>query len=80
MGKRASLVAEIEQIIRRYLQATPQTADTKWGIRKPWLRKARRTYAVADVRTAFQALHAAGQLSQLVLPEGHSIDASSHTA
>lgn len=72
MDKRPPL-AEIEEIIRRYLQAHPQAEDTERGICEWWLRTARRTYSVADVRTAIQALVAAGELAQLVLPDGQWI-------
>jgi hypothetical protein len=79
MDKRPPLAAEIEEIIRRYLQAHPQAEDTERGICEWWLRKARRSYPVADVSAAIQALVAGGELVQLVLPDGQRIYASSQT-
>jgi hypothetical protein len=79
MDKRPSLVAEIEEIIRRYLQAHPQAVDTERGIREWWLREAQRTYPVADVRAAIQGLVAAGELAEIVLPDGQCTYASSET-
>ena len=79
MDKRSPLVAEIEEIIRRYLQAHPQAEDTERGICEWWLREARRSYPVGDVREAIRALVAAGELVQLLMPDGHCTYASSHT-
>jgi hypothetical protein len=79
MDKGLPLVAEIEETIRRYLQAHPQAEDTERGICEWWLRKARRSYSVADVRAAIQALVAAGELAQLVLRDGQCIYANSRT-
>jgi len=79
MDDRPPLVAEIEEIIRRYLQAHPQAEDTERGICEWWLRNARRSYPVADVRAAIQALVASGELARRLLPDGQCIYASSHT-
>ena len=54
MDEPPPLVAEIEGIIRRYLQAHPQAVDIERGIRWWWLRNAHRTYAARDVRAAIQ--------------------------
>ena len=80
MDKRPPLAAEIEEIIRRYLQAHPQAEDTERGICEWWLRTAPRNYSVADVRAAIQALVAAGELAPLSLPDGQRIYANSRTA
>jgi hypothetical protein len=79
MDKRPLLVAEIEETIRRYLQAHPQAEDTERGICEWWLRAAHTTYSVADVRTAIHGLVAAGDLAEDVLPDGQCIYASSQT-
>jgi glutamine synthetase type III len=79
MDERPPLVAEIEEIIRRYLQAHPKAVDTERGIREWWVRKARRTYAVSDVRAAIEALVATGELAERRLPDGQFIYASAGT-
>jgi hypothetical protein len=79
MDERPPLVAEIEEIIRRYLQAHPQAVDTERGIREWWLRKARRIYAEGDVRAAVEDLVATGELVERRLPDGQSIYASAGT-
>jgi hypothetical protein len=78
MDKRATL-AEIEEIIRRYLQAHPQAEDTERGICEWWLRTARRTYPVADVGAAIHALVGAGELEQRELPDRQRLYASART-
>ena len=79
MDMRSPLVAEIEEIIRRYLHAHPQAEDTERGICEWWLREARRSYPVGDVREAIRTLVAAGELVQLLMPDGHCTYASSQT-
>ena len=70
MGNRPPLVAEIEVVLRRYLQCHPQAIDTERGICEWWLRDARKSYPVADVRAAIACLVAAGELAKVVLPDG----------
>lgn len=79
MDKRPPLVAEIEEILRRYLQAHPRAEDTERGICEWWLREAPRSYSVADVRAAIAALVAAGEVVQVSLPDGQRIYASART-
>jgi len=77
MDNQPPLVAEIEELLRRYLQAHPQANDTERGIREWWLRDAGRGYPAADVHTAILRLVASGELAKLVLPDGQCTYASS---
>jgi hypothetical protein len=70
MDKQPSPVAEIEELLRRYLLAHPQANDTERGIREWWLRAAHRSYPAADVHAAIEHLVASGELAKLVLPDG----------
>ncbi len=70
MDHRPPLVAEIEEVLRRYLQAHPHAIDTERGICEWWLREARRSYAVTAVRAALEHLVAVGDLAKLMLPDG----------
>ena len=66
-------LAEIESILRRYLQSHPQAVDTERGIREWWLRDARSSYAARDVRAAIGRLVDAGELVERQLPDGECI-------
>lgn len=70
-------LAEIESILRGYLQTHPQAVDTERGIREWWLRDARITYAAADVRAVIQRLVDSGELVERRLPDGECIYARS---
>ena len=72
-----SLVLEIEEHLRRYLQAHPQAIDNERGIYEWWLRGASRSYPVTDVRDAIERLVATGELIRLTLPDGGYTYASS---
>jgi hypothetical protein len=69
MDKEPPVVADIEQAIRRYLQAHPHAVDTERGICEWWLRDAHPRYLAGDVHTAIERLVAAGELAQLTLPD-----------
>jgi acetate kinase len=75
MGERPS-VAEIEEVIRRYLRVHPHAVDTERGIREWWMHGAPHRYAASDVRAAIQRLVAAGELVERLLPGGQCIYAS----
>lgn len=77
MDNQPPLVAEIEELLRRYLQAHPQANDSERGIREWWLRNTPRSYSAADVHEAIQRLVASGELAKLVLPDGQCTYASS---
>ena len=70
MDERPPLAAEIEEILRRYLQAHPQAEDSERGICEWWLREARRSYSAGDVHAAIEHLVATGELAKLLLPDG----------
>jgi hypothetical protein len=72
MDNQPPLVAEIEELIRRYLRAHPLATDTERGICEWWLHEGRESYSLAAVRTAIQRLVAAGELVRTVLPDGQS--------
>jgi hypothetical protein len=76
MDERPALVEEIEGILRRYLHAHPQAVDTERGIHEWWLHDGSRTYTLADVHAAIEALVATGELSERRLPDGQSIYAN----
>jgi hypothetical protein len=77
MDNQPPLVAEIEELIRRYLCAHPLATDTDRGICEWWLHEGRKSYPLAAVRTAIQHLVAAGELVRIVLPDGQCTYASS---
>jgi len=72
-------VEEIEDIIRRYLQAHPRAVDTERGIREWWLHGAQRPYTIGDVRAALRRLVATGELAERPLPDGQYIYAGAST-
>jgi hypothetical protein len=76
MDKQPPLVAEIEELIRRYLRAHPLATDTDRGICEWWLHEGCKSYPLAAVRTAIQNLVAAGELLRILLPDGQCTYAS----
>jgi hypothetical protein len=72
-----TLVAEIEELIRRYLRLHPLATDTDRGICERWLREAGRSYPLTAVQAAIQHLVAAGEIVRIVLPDGQCTYASS---
>jgi hypothetical protein len=76
MDNQPPLVAEIQESLRRYLQAHPHAIDSERGIYEWWLRDAGRSYSMADVRAAIEQLVAAGDLAKRMLPDGECTYAS----
>ncbi len=70
MDTQSPPVAQIEQLIRHYLQAHPHAIDTERGIDEWWLRDLHPHPAPHDVATAIARLVAAGELASLALPDG----------
>jgi hypothetical protein len=79
MDSRPSPVAEIEELLRRYLRAHPQALDTERGICEWWLGDARGGYSLLDVRAAIERLVATGELVKVALPDGQCTYSSSDT-
>jgi hypothetical protein len=72
-----SLMPEIEECLRRYLQAHPHATDSERGIYEWWLRDAGRSYPVTAVRAAIKHLVDTGEITKLTLPDGRCTYASS---
>jgi hypothetical protein len=70
MDNQPPLVADIEELLRRYLQTHPHANDSERGIYEWWLRDAGGGYSMTDVRTAIEHLVAAGDLTKRRLPDG----------
>jgi hypothetical protein len=63
-------VCLLEDAIRAYVLAHPSAADNAAGIQKWWLPPDLANGPTADVEAALAALHVAGVLSELRLPDG----------
>ena len=70
MDRQPPPVAQIERLIRHYLQAHPHAIDTERGICEWWLRELHPRPAPEDVAAAVASLLAAGALASLTLPDG----------
>jgi hypothetical protein len=63
-------VSLVEDAIRAYVLAHPGAADNAAGIQKWWLPPDLANGPTANVEAALAALHVAGLLSELRLPDG----------
>ena len=70
MNRNAPSLAQIEQLIRVYLQDHPHALDTERGIREWWLRDVHPPPSAKDVATAVANLVAAGELRAITLAGG----------
>ena len=66
-------VSLLEDAIRAYVLAHPGAADNAAGIQKWWLPPNMVNGPTADVEAALAALHVAGVLSELRLPDGNVV-------
>jgi hypothetical protein len=66
-------VGPLEDAIRAYVLAHPGAADNAAGIQKWWLPPDMANGPTADVEAALAALHVAGVLSELRLPDGNVV-------
>ena len=64
------VVRRVQAAIHAYLNLHPGAADNAEGIQKWWLPPSMAATALADVQEALTALHDAGVLSELRLPDG----------
>ena len=75
-GRRA--VAALVEAIRAYVLAHPSAADSPAGIQRWWLPPDLANGSTADVVDALAALHGAGELNELHLPDGNVMYSAAH--
>ena len=80
MSEVTGLLADLRDVLRRYLELHPEAADSLTGIRRWWLPKRLEGVTLEDLETAIATLVESGEMQRRTLPDSGELYSSGHQA